>query len=365
MDFYSVLSLRRDATADEIDRAYRRLSRRYHPGVNPGDAAAAEMFRQIEHAYRVLGDSERRSEYDRGRMPEPPAATENETTIAFAGFDFTAHADGAQAATFSELFADVFQEAAREAASPTRGVSIDVTLSLSFEQAVKGGRFPLSVLRQERCATCGGDGRVMRQPTTCPACNGHGSRRWARGHMVFTSHCDRCDGRGQIAVQGCRICGGTGLQARSEVVTVVVPPGLEHGARVAVPGRGHAGARGGPPGDLYVTVEVASHRLFQRAGRDLLMTLPVAVHEAALGARVEVPTLDGPATLRIPPGVASGTRLKLRGRGVPPATPDGEPGDLLVEVQIVLPPVRDERSKELLREFARLNAIDVRAHMRV
>jgi molecular chaperone DnaJ len=182
--------------------------------------------------------------------------------------------------------------------------------------------------------------------------------------MVFTKGCEKCGGTGQILSQSCRMCGSTGVHARSEVVTLNLPPGLETGSRVSVPGRGHAGARGGPAGDLYVTVEVAPHPYYQREGRDLTMVLPVAVHEAALGARVNVPTLDGPVALKIPAGSVTGQRLRLRGRGVP-GDPSGAvlPGDLVAELQIVLPPVRDERSKELLREFGRLNDIDVRRHL--
>jgi len=183
-----------------------------------------------------------------------------------------------------------------------------------------------------------------------------------RGHMVFTRACDHCGGAGRLQTQPCRACGGSGVQARSEVVTVTVPPGVESGSRIAVPGRGHAAARGARPGDLYVTVSVADHPHFRRVGRDIHLTLPVAIHEAVLGARVDVPTLDGRIRLRIPPGTASGQRLRLRGRGVPPVPGvDAEAGDLIVEVQIVLPPIRDERSRELLREFGRLNDQDVRA----
>jgi molecular chaperone DnaJ len=363
MDFYTLLSLARTATEGEIERAYRRLARRYHPGINPGDAMAAEMFRQIEQAYRVLSDAEQRREYDQGTAR--PSAPAPEASVSFTGFDFSAPVEGPYAATFSELFADVFQDAAREATTPSRGASIEIGVTVAFEDAVQGGQVPISVLRQERCPGCAGHGIVARAAGRCPACGGQGSRRWARGHMVFTTACERCDGRGQLSTDRCRLCAGVGVQARSEVVTLTIPPGLEDGARVAVPGRGHTGARGGPAGDLYVTVSVGSHPFLRRAGRDLVLTLPVAVHEAALGAKVDVPTLDGPARVRSPPGAASGQRLRVGGHGVPAPVPGGEPGDLLVEVQIVLPPVRDERSKELLREFARLNDVDVRAHLRL
>ena len=358
MDLYALLGVSRNATADAIERAYRRLARRYHPGVNPGDRDAEEMFRQVRQAYEVLGHLERRRDYDRG-VNRAPAG--DDVAVSFDGFDFSAPAEGPLAATFSELFADVFRDAAREAIAPREGGPIDATLHVSFEDAVRGGAFRLSIMRQDRCGTCAATGRVPRAAAPCPACDGAGGRRWARGHMVFTKPCEACEGTGRLTSQMCATCGGVGIAPRSEVVTVTLPAGLESGARLVIPGRGHAGAHGGPPGDLYVTIEVAPHPWFRRQGRDLHLTLPVAVHEAALGARVEVPTLNGPVKLRIPPGAASGQRLAVRGAGVPPHDPSGEAGDLIAEVQIVLPPLRDERSRELLKEFARLNDVDVRA----
>jgi molecular chaperone DnaJ len=361
VDLYSVLGVDRAASAGDIERAYRRLARRYHPGVNPGDRMAEELYRQVEHAYRVLGDQDRRREYDRGAGRT--AVTHIEASIELEGFDFSAPAEGASAATFAELFSDVFRNAALEATSPTRGTDIDVTLPLSFRDAVVGGAFPLSVVRQERCAVCAGDGRVTRPPVVCPVCQGEGARRWARGHMVFTRACDQCGGVGHLGVQACRACAGVGVQPRSEVVTLTVPPGVNDGDRLAVPGRGHAGARGGPAGDLYVTIRVASHPFFRRNGRDLHLTLPLAVHEAALGARVDVPTLDEPVRLRVPPGTSSGRVFRIRGAGVPAAGGDEAAGDLVAVVEIVLPPVRDERSRDLLRRFGELNDVDVRRHL--
>ena len=361
MDLYSVLGVSRAASGGDIERAYRRLARRYHPGVNPGDRVAEELYRQVEHAHQVLGDEDRRRAYDRGAGRA--AITHIEASVEFQGFDFSAPAEGPSAATFSELFSDVFREAAREATSPSRGGDIEAALFLSFRDAVVGGAFPISVARQERCPACGGDGRVSRPPVVCPACRGEGARRWARGHMVFTRACDQCGGAGHLGVQACIVCAGAGVQPRSEVVTITVPPGINDGDRLAVPGRGHAGARGGPAGDLYVTAEVAAHPFFTRVGRDLHLVLPVAVHEAALGGRVDVPTLDGPVKLRIPPGTPSGRRLRIRGAGVPAAAVGAEVGDVVAEIQIVLPPVKDERSRQLLRQFGELNDVDVRRHL--
>lgn len=356
MDLYSLLGVPRNASDDAIARAYRRLARRYHPGVNPGDSVAETMYRQVQQAYEILADLERRREYDRGVIAIDVVSPE--TTVAFAGFDFSQPAEGPLAATFSELFAEVFHEAAREATAPTQGASIEMGARVPFETAIRGGDMPLSVTRHERCASCAGDGRVARPPATCPSCGGEGQRRWARGHMQFTKPCDECNGVGRVTSQTCRPCGGTGVQPRSEVVTITLPPGIEAGARLVVPGRGHAGAMGGPAGDLYVTIDVAPHSFFRRQGRDLHVTLPIAIHEAALGARVDVPTLDGLVKVKVPAGTAAGDRLMVPDQGVP--DPRGAAGGLICEVVIVLPPVRDERSRELLREFGRLNPDDVR-----
>lgn len=362
MDLYQVLGVPRNASQADVERNYMRLARRYHPGVNPGDGVAAEMHRRVAEAYAVLGNPERRREYDRGGCG--PAIATIETTVAFEGFDFSAPAEGAAAATFSELFADVFQDAARRAIAPEQGAPVETTLDLSFEDAIRGGQFALSITRSERCGHCAGTGNVARPPAVCPDCGGAGSRRWARGHMVFAKPCETCNGAGQLVSTSCRACGGSGVHARSELVTLGLPPGVDDGARIAVPGRGHAGARGGPAGDLYVRLVVAPHPFLRREGRDLAMVLPVAVHEAALGAKVNVPTLDGTVVVKIPPGSASGERVRLRGRGIPGDEAGGvPPGDLIAELQIVLPPVRDERSRELLREFGRLNDIDVRGHL--
>jgi molecular chaperone DnaJ len=356
MDLYAVLDLTSAATPADIERAYLRLARRYHPGINPGDRLGAVRFRQVQEAYEILGDPGRRQHYDQGGQKD--AATG--AVIAFEGFDFSVTAQGNDAATFSELFSDVFQDAARRALDQNRGTSIDLTMQVSFEEAMRGGTIPVSVVRQERCPGCGGAGVVAVAPVVCGSCEGQGVTKWARGHMMFTKPCEPCGGTGQLTRMACRSCAGSGVQMRSEVVTVSLPAGVDSQTRLVVPGRGHAGLHGGSAGDLYVTIDVTPHPIFRREGRDLHVTVPVAIHEAALGARIEVPTLTGPVKARVPPGTAGGTRLRVRGHGVPS---DKEPGDLIVEIQLVLPPVEDERSKALLREFGRLNPVDVRAHL--
>jgi molecular chaperone DnaJ len=356
MDLYAVLDLTSDATPADIERAYLKLARRYHPGINPGDRLGAVRFKQVQEAYEILGDPGRRQQYDQGTRRELPSTA----VMAFDGFDFSVTAQGNEAATFSELFADVFQNAARRALQQVQGTSIELTMQVTFEEAMLGGTVPVSVARQERCPGCGGAGVVGLAPSMCPSCDGHGATKWARGHMMFTKPCEPCGGTGQLTRMTCRTCAGNGLQTRSEVVTIAIPAGVEPLTRLVVPGRGHAGPHGGPAGDLYVTIEVMAHPVFRREGRDLHVTVPVAIHEAALGARIDVPTLSGAVKAKVPPGTANGTRLRLRGHGVKAAD---ESGDLIVEIQLVLPPVQDERSKALLREFGRLNPTDVRAHL--
>jgi molecular chaperone DnaJ len=361
MDLYTLLGVSRTASVADIERAYRRLARRYHPGVNPGDRVSHEMYQRVQDAYDVLRDTARRHDYDRGGAENGSAEP---APVAFAGFDFSAAAEGPMAATFTELFADVFQQAAREATAPTRGPDLELSTRVSFREAMRGTETTLSVTRHERCGTCQGRGLVRRAAASCPACGGSGTQRWARGHLVFAKACDACAGRGRIDAEACRACLGIGTAPRTEVITLPLPAGVDNGARIAVPGRGHAGARGGPAGDLYVTVEVAEDRHFTRRGRDLLVTVPIGVDEAALGGRIDVPTLEGAVTITIPPGTASGQELRLRGRGIGRADDGRETrGDLVVTMQIALPAVLDEASRNLLRQFGRLNTADVRRHL--
>jgi molecular chaperone DnaJ len=353
MDFYIVLGVEPGATVSDIKRAYRRLARKYHPDINPGDRAAEARFRRIAEAYETLVDPDRRRTYDQtgGQF-----SVVTDTPLSFAGFDFSAVVDGPQAATFGELFADVFQP---PEGGPQTGADLHATVSLTFEESVRGAERQITLTRQEPCQACGGT-TVMRTPEgRCLACRGAGSVRWARGHMVFTKSCAACDGSGRQRYQPCPACAAQGVTAKTESVIVRIPAGIASGGRVKVPGRGHAGRRGGRPGDLMVAVEVAPHPSFERHGDDLHVTVPIAIHEAALGARIEVPAIDGSATLKVPAGTQTGQRFRLRGRGVP-SPRDGRPGDLVVEVRLVLPAVIDERSKELLREFGRINQESVR-----
>ena len=350
MDLYSLLGLAPGASPADIKRAYRRLARRYHPGINPGDRAAESFYGQISEAYETLVDPDRRRAYDSvGTAPAEGAPI----TFEFTGFDFSSVAHGPQAATFTELFAEVMHPVpAAEGGRPEPGADIHAAVTVSFEAAMRGVERQVVVTRQDACGACRGVGAVRTPEGRCAPCHGSGKVRWARGHMVFTKGCAACDGSGRQRSQRCGACGGQGRHVRTDGVTVLLPAGVDQGARLRVADRGHAGRYGGRNGDLYVTVQVHPDPVFRRQGDDLCVVMPIGVHDAVLGARVDVPSLEGPVKLRIPPGTQAGQRFRLRDRGVP--TANGGRGDLLIEIRIVLPAVMDERGKELIREFGKL-----------
>jgi molecular chaperone DnaJ len=358
MDFYLVLGVAHGASESEIKRAYRRLARRFHPDINPGDREAEARFRQILEAYETLTDPDRRTRYDSGAHADAGA---RRPSSGFEGFDFSSvGSDGA--ATFGDLFAEVLVDRGSQRPRPERGVDLHHTLPLSFEESLAGVTRAVTVTRRESCAACAGIGRGRVSPGPCVVCDGAGTVRSARGRMVFSRSCSGCGGSGQQRPRACEACGGLGFETRSETIQVRLPAGIGNGARVRVPGKGNAGMSGGPPGDLYITPQVAPHARFRREGDDVHLVLPIAVHEAALGARVDVPTPDGPTRLRVPPGTQSGQQFRLRERGVV-STRDGRRGDLIVEVRLMLPKVLDERSKQLLQEFGQINGESVREQL--
>jgi molecular chaperone DnaJ len=358
MDFYVILGVERGATAGDIKRAYRRLARRYHPDINPGDTLAVAQFRQIAEAYETLIDPDRRRRYDSsgdiGAAGEP-------AIFGFEGFDFSARVSGASASTFGDLFAEVLRnrEPRPGAQALERGADLHQTLSLSFEDAIRGGRWSVTVTREEHCRTCKGAGWLHVAESQCMHCHGYGVIKSARGHMVFSKPCVPCGGTGRHMQTRCPTCGGRQVEMRTEQLSVRVPAGIADLTKIRIPRKGHVGRNGGESGDVYITVHVEPHPLFRREGDDLHVVVPVAVHEAALGAKIDVPSLGGSTRLRVPPGTQSGQRFRLRDRGVA-SSPEGRRGDLVVEVRLVLPRLLDERSKELLREFGKINIEDVR-----
>lgn len=355
MDFYTLLGLSPGATASDVKRAYRRLSRRYHPGINPGDRAADALFQRITEAYETLVDADRRRRYDMGGAP----ASGSTQVFEFSGFDFSAPAHGPQAGTFSELFAEALHPTpAADRGAPQPGADIHASVRLTFEEAMNGVERQIVVTRQVPCAMCRGAGHVRTADAKCAQCQGAGTVRWARGHMVFTKGCVACGATGRAHHRRCALCAGHGRSVRSEAIQVRIPAGVNDGSQVRIAERGHAGAHGGRPGDLYVDLQVEVHPVLRRDRDDLHMVVPVAVHEAALGARIEVPSFDGRVRLKVPPGTQGGQRFRVSGRGAP--TMSGGRGELYVEILIALPPIVDERSKALMKEFAQLNPADVR-----
>jgi len=357
MELYIVLGLDRGATLGDVKRAYRRLARQYHPDINPGDRTSAAVFRRVNEAYEILSDPESRQRYDaRGETPSASPVS----SFQFEGFDFSTPTEGPAASTFGDLFADVFQASDEEDAGHG-GTDLHMAVRISFDESMRGTERSVVVARLATCPSCRGAGALRMTEGRCIECRGTGNLRWARGHMVFSKSCTHCGGSGRQQHRTCSTCGGEGVAPRSKSITVRIPAGVAEGGRVRVPEQGHAGRGrgGGRPGDLYLTIEVEPHPLFERQADDLHLSLRIAVHEAALGAKIEVPTLDGPGLVRVPPGTQSGQRFRMRGRGAP-STRDGHRGDLVVEVRLVLPRVVDERSKELLREFGRLNQDSVR-----
>jgi molecular chaperone DnaJ len=355
MDLYIVLGVQQGASEAEIKRAYRRLARRYHPDINPGDQTAEARFRQILEAYETLIDPARRSKYDAGH---PVGAEAGRQGSGFEGFDFSTRGVD-YSATFGDLFAEVLSERGARPSPVQRGADLHIEMPVTFTESLTGGQRAVAVTRREHCRSCAGTGRTRATTGSCHSCQGTGAVRSVRGHMVFSRNCVACGGTGRQRPRPCEPCGGTGQENRSETLTVPIPAGVADGDRLRVPGKGNVGTAGGPAGDLYVTVKVGPHPLYRREGDDLHMAVPIAVHEAALGARVDVKTLDGTARLRVPPGTQTGQRFRLRGHGAP-STRNGQRGDLIVEVRIMLPKLLDERSKELLREFGRINVETVR-----
>jgi len=358
MDFYLILGVDRSVSRADMERAYTRLARRYHPDINPGDTEAEAFFRRVTEAYETLHDPERRQEYDSGSLT---ANVTQGTSVEFSGFDFSTPATGASV-TFGELFADVLPRTADVTGQREKGSDLYGEISLSFEDALRGVERQLTITRLDVCSTCGGSGVRRAEETRCKHCGGRGSAEWRRGHMLFSKACHHCDGSGRQRKRPCSNCRAEGTIPINEKITIQVPAGVADGSRMRVPSKGNVGPGGQVVGDLYITAKVDRHRFFEREGDDLLIRVPIGVHEAALGSTISVPTVGSAAQVEIPAGTESGAIFRLPAYGFPsPRT--GRRGDLLVSVYIVLPAIRDKRSKELLREFGQLNPVDVRKNV--
>ena len=379
-DYYEVLGIKRDAKPDEIKKAYRRLARKYHPDVNPGDKASEERFKLTTEAHDVLSDPKKRKVYDRfgqysDNLADAAARGAGPTTgraapnFDFSGFDWSTGAGSggtSSGSSFRDIFADLFGGGAREQEpprpQPKKGADIEMPLALSFEEAIKGITTNITVNRSEQCSRCNGAGDIGGPVTVCSTCNGAGQVQRAGGRLRFAQECPDCSGTGRRR-SPCSLCKGKGTIPKTENVKVRIPAGVETGSRVRIPAKGQGGRLGAPPGDLHIITNVGTHKYFTRKGDNIYVVVPLTVPEAALGAKIEVPTVEGKAQLRIPPGTQSGQKFRLRQRGAPSLRNPGAHGDQFVEVQVMLPKVISEETKELLRQYSKLNSENPRVEM--
>jgi molecular chaperone DnaJ len=392
-DYYGILGLKKTANAEEIRKAFRKLARKYHPDVNPGDKAAEERFKALSEANDVLSDPKKRKIYDQlgfysdnidpaaaeayarggtGRFPggfSGSGRRAQEVPFDFSGFDFSDLFEGGgerkRGGSFRDIFSGIFSGSrsgfGAAAEQPEPGSDLEYQVNIGFWQAIRGTVMRINVARHDTCSHCSGRG-YLEASGVCPECGGKGQITQTGGRMKFNVQCPQCHGTGK-ARSVCPVCRGEGVVERTESLEVRIKPGTRDGQRIRIAGKGNAGRHGGPPGDLYIVVRIGEHPVFRREGDDIYLSVPVSATEAALGAKIEVPTIDGRALLKIPPGTQSGQRLRLRERGVPSAAREGVRGDEIVEVKITVPHVQDERSKEILRELSRLNPQDPRAEL--
>ncbi|HLJ48311.1 MAG TPA: molecular chaperone DnaJ [Bryobacteraceae bacterium] len=380
-DYYDTLGVSRGAKDDEIRKAYRKLARKYHPDLNPGDKAAEEKFKQVQEAYDVLSDAKKRQVYDQygfysdnippGGGPGP-GSSRHSPGPDFGGFDFSEfinqqqHRSGGAPETggyggaggFRDIFSQFFGGRHEEAAHAEKGADLEYALNIGFWEAMRGTQVKLNISRQETCETCGGAGTSGGSTAVCPECDGKGTVTQMAGAMKFSLTCPRCDGKGRLK-NVCPTCHGDGRLSRAESVEVRIPQGVTSGSRLRVGGKGNSGHLGGPAGDLYITIRVEEHAFFHRDGDNIEIQVPITVSEAGLGAKIEVPTIDGRALLKVPQGTKNGQKFRLRERGVMNGR-KGTRGDQIVEVQIQAPKAQDERTREILRELSHLHPEDPR-----
>jgi molecular chaperone DnaJ len=380
-DYYGTLGVDRKASDDEIRKAYRRLARKYHPDLNPGDKAAEDKFKTVQEAYDVLSEPKKRAMFDQygfysdSGFPQGGPPSGGGPGMGFEGFDFSdfinqqggrRSAPGGPAGDAGGRFSDIFSQffGGRQAAQPQqpeKGADLEYTLNIDFWQAIRGTQVRLSISRQEACTTCNGSGSAGGNVASCPECSGTGQVSQTAGAMKFNLTCSRCNGSGRLR-NVCGACRGEGRTAHMDSVEVRLPAGVATGSRLRVAGKGNAGRMGGSAGDLYITVRVEEHAFFKRDGDTIEIKVPVTVPEAVLGAKIEVPTIDGRAILKIPQGTQNGQKFRLREKGVPNSRKETR-GDQIVEVQLQAPPANDERTRELLRELAEQYPADPRSEV--
>ena len=371
-DYYAVLGVESSASDKDIQKAYRKLAKQFHPDANPGDKAAEERFKDVSAAHDVLGDPDRRKEYDEVRQMVAsgvgPGGAGGFGPGGFGGGTFTFDEGGGLGDLFGNLFGGgggARRARGRGPVGPQRGADLETELHLDFLDAVHGVTTSVALTADAPCSVCGGNGAEPGTlPVTCATCGGLGSVAVDQGPFSFSQVCPSCGGRGQQVEKPCKSCRGTGVERRRRDVKVRIPAGVRGGQRIRVKGRGAAGRNGGPPGDLYVIVHVGLHPVFGRSGaKHLSVKVPITFAEAALGAEVKVPTLDAPVTVKVPPGTQSGTTVRVRGRGIRPAK--GDPGDLLVTFEVEVPKQLSDEERAAVEALAGALSGNPREHLQV
>jgi len=359
-DLYAVLGVDRKASAEEIKKTYRKLARKHHPDRNLGDKAAEERFKEISQAHDVLGDPEKRKDYDRGQGPFAAAGGASPFGGAGGGFD---------ASGFGDILSNLFGNAAGGGGAtarkpqPQRGRDLEASVQISFDQAVSGAQIPLSVPTPTRCATCSGTGaRPGTSASVCPRCQGRGIEAQGHGMFSISQPCSRCGGSGTVIEDPCPTCAGSGVTRSVKRYRVNIPAGVRDGSRIRLPGKGEPGQRGGPPGDLYVVTQVDPSRVFIRKGENVEVEVPLTVVEALRGAEIEVPTLNGSKRLRVPAGTNHGTVQRLRGEGPPRLGGEGN-GNILYRFVIDVPDELSDEQKEAVEALSKVLGGNPRAHL--
>lgn len=341
-DYYEVLGVDKNATEADIKSAYRKKAKECHPDLHPNDKTAEERFKELNEANEVLSDPEKRKRYDQFGFDGPQMGG-----MGAEGFDFSGM--GGFESIFDSFFGGMGGGSRRN--GPVQGNDLQHRISITFEEAAFGCDKSFDFFRSENCDTCGGTGaKPGTQPQTCPTCHGSGQVRAGNGFMVTVRTCPTCRGEGKIIKDKCQNCNGTGHVRRKRNLTVHIPAGVQDGTNMVKRGEGEPGMRGGPAGDLYIAITVKPHKLFTRDGNDLLLEMPISITQAALGAEIDVPTLESPVKQRIPEGTQTGTQFRIKGKGIP-SLRNGVKGDLILTVNVEVPRKLSEKQKDLLRQF--------------